>query len=97
MKERLFFECEGDMKKEILAALKNEQKYNKQIPVYDANGEELCKTIKWDTYHSYIDFWLNNVIADFATTQPGKIQSITLYDYETQKGQKMKRVKQILA
>ena len=38
-----------------------------------------------------------NVIADFATEKPGKIQSIILYDYETQKGKKMKRIKQILA
>lgn len=97
MKERLYFQVEGDLKKEILNALKNEQKYTKKIPITSETGEEVAKTIKWDVYHDYIDFWLDNIIADFATKEPGKIQSITMYDFTTGKGQVMPRIKSILA
>lgn len=97
MTERLWFPVEGTDKKEILDALKNEQKYNKKIPIIDSTGEDVAKTIKWDSYHTYIDFWLDNYIADFATKEPGRIQSIQIYDFTTPKGAKIKRVKQIVA
>lgn len=97
MKERLSFNISGDDKKQLLEALKNEQKYNKKIPVYDVNGEEIVKILKWDVYHGYIDFWLDNIIADYVTEKPGQIKSIQMYDFTTNKGAKLLRVKAITA
>lgn len=97
MKERLSFNIEGDDKKQLLEALKNEQKYNKKIPVYNSNGEEIVKILKWDVYHGYIDFWLDNIIADYDTDKPGLIQSIKMYDFTTNKGAKLTRIKEIVA
>jgi 5S rRNA maturation endonuclease (ribonuclease M5) len=97
MRERLSFDVEGEIKKQILEALKNEQKYNKKIPVYDTNGEEIVKILKWDTYHTYIDFWLDNAIAEFATEKTGKIKEIILYNFTTSKGTKLLRIKEIVA
>ena len=96
MRERLYFNVEGDTKKEILEALKNEQKYNKKIPIYDSNGEEIVKTLKWDSYHTYLDFWLDNIISDYAT-ESGQIKSIQIYNFETPKGTKLKRIRRIIA
>lgn len=97
MTERLYFET-GDLdKKEILEALKNEQKVNKKIPVYDENGEEIVKILKYDVYHSYIDFWLDNIIASYATKEQGKIQKIEIHEIENSKGVKIKRIKEIVA
>lgn len=97
MKERLSFNIEGDDKKQLLEALKNEQKYNKKIPVYNSNGEEIVKILKWDVYHGYIDFWLDNIIADYDTDKPGVIKAIQMYDFTTNKGAKLLRIKQIIA
>lgn len=96
MKERLFFEIE-EGKNELLEALKNEQKYNKKIPIINENGDLIQKIVKFDVYHSYIDFHLDDVIPDYATEEPGKIQSITLYDFINNKGSKIKRIKSIIA
>lgn len=97
MRERIYFECDEVSKKEILEALKNEQKYNKKIDIYDKDDEVMTKTIKWDTYSNYIDFWLDNYICDSMTQLPGKIKSIETYIFETSKGQKIKRIKKIIA
>ena len=97
MRERLFFEVTEDEKKIILEALKNEQKYTKQIPLYDSNDEEICKITKWDVYSNYIDFTLNNVISDSITKKPGAISSIELIDFENKKNIKQKRIKKIYA
>lgn len=97
MYERLFFET-GDLpKREILEALKNEQKVNKKIPIFDENGEEIAKILKYDVYSSYIDFWLDNIIPDYATKQPGRIQNLIIHEVENSKGAKVKRVKTIIA
>lgn len=97
MRERLYFEVEGETKKQILEALKNEQKYNKKIVVYNTNGEEIAKILKWDNYHSYIDFWLEDIIAEYATEKPGLIKTIQLYEFTTNKGTKLTRIKEIIA
>lgn len=97
MRERVYYQCEGAEQKRILDALKNEQKYRKQIPLIGKDGEEICKIAKWDTYTTYIDFWLNNFISDIYTKNPGRIDNIEIYEYETSKGQKINRVKQITA
>lgn len=98
MRERLFFTCENEsQKKIILEALKNEQKYNKKITIYNCEEEEIVKIIKWDAYTNYIDFWLDNFIGDFMTKKCGKINEIQLYDFENSKGQIIKRIKKIIA
>ncbi len=96
MRERLFFTCKNDeQKKTILDALKNEQKYNKKIGIYDSNNEEITKIIKWDVYTDYIDFWLDNFIGDFMLKNRGRIDKIQLYDFENTKGQIITRIEKI--
>lgn len=80
-----------------MEAFKNEQSYIKQIPLYDMNDEELCKVIKMDVYNSYVDFTLNNIISDYMIKEPGKIQTVELYDFQNKKGQIIKRIKKISA
>ena len=97
MRERLSFNIEGDTKKQILEALKNEQKYTKKIPIYDTNDEEIVKILKWDSYHNYIDFWLDNIIEEFRTEKPGLIKEIKMYNFTTSKGATLVRIKEIVA
>ena len=98
MKERLYFNIDDvAVKKEILEALKNEQKVNKQIPVFGEYGNVIAKITKWDIYSKYLDFWLDDFIDDYATKEPGKIQKIVMYDVENNKGTKTRRIKEIVA
>jgi len=97
VRERLYFNVTEDTKKALMEAFKNEQSYIKQIPLYDMNDEELCKVIKMDVYNSYVDFTLNNIISDYMIKEPGKIQTVELYDFQNKKGQIIKRIKKISA
>ena len=98
MRERLFFTCENEeQKKNILDALKNEQKYNKKIKIYNDNNEEIAKIIKWDIYTNYIDFWLDNFVGDFMLKNRGRIDEIQLCEFENSKGQIIARIEKIVA
>lgn len=99
MKERLFYNIpEGQDKKIIVEALKNEFKYNKKIPILNSNYEAIAYTSKYEVYTNYIDFYLNDPIADHTMKQLGKIQSIDIYvDENIKKDKKEKRIDSILA
>lgn len=97
MRERLYYDIESSQKKILVEALKNEQKWNKKIPVYDKNGEFFVNVLKWDVYSSYLDFWLDNDVSETITEKPGRIKDIEIYDFTTKKGITLKRVKKIVA
>lgn len=97
LRERLYFEVEGAKKKEILEALKNEQRYNKKIPIFNPSEEEIAKVVKWDDYFSYIDLWLDDVIDESLTQNIGRIASIETYLYEKKEGVQLPRIKKIIA
>lgn len=100
MKERLFFELCDLSKKELLEALKNEFKINKNIPIYNDNGETICYTNKYDIYTNYLDFYLTDWIPDWTTKEIGKIQKISIYSEQTIKKDKplvYPRIKYIIA
>lgn len=99
MRDRLYFRTTVERKKEILEALKNEQKMlkNKKIVICNKLGEEVAKIAKFDTYYESIDFWLDDYISETATEFPGKIQNISTYNYTNNKGQTFLRIKEITA
>lgn len=95
MRERLFYDVTEEQKKEILIALKNEQKYSKKLNIYDRNDEVIAKTLKWDVYTKYLDFWLEDFIDDDWSEVAGRIKNIELYDFTNNKGIILKRIKKI--
>lgn len=97
MRERLSFDIEGKEKKALIKALANEQKFRRAIPITNKDGEKIAETSKWDNYATYIDFWLNDFIDDSVTQKRGFIQNIETYEYMTQKGVPIIRVKAIIA
>jgi len=97
MRERLYYEVEGKKKKEVIEALKNEQKITKKIPIMNSKNEEIAKILKWDDYYSYIDFWLDDLIDDNSVNKNGKISSLEISYYEKKEGVKIPRIKSIVA
>lgn len=97
MRERLCFDIEGAEKKALIKALENEQKFRRAIPIIDKDGEKIADTSKWDNYTTYIDFWLSDFIDDGITQKRGFISKIETYEYMTQKGVPIKRIKNIIA
>lgn len=98
MRERLFLEMiDSKERKALLKALENEQKFRRIIPIVNKEGEKIAETSKWDTYTGYIDFWLLDIIDDSVTQKRGAVQEIETYDYMTQKGIEIQRVKEIIA
>lgn len=97
MRERLYFEVEGKEKKLYLEALKNEQRFNKKIPIYNVNGEKVAEILKWDDYYSYIDFWLEDLVEEELVNESGKISSIEIEYFEKKEGIKLPRIKRIVS
>lgn len=95
MRERLYYSVTEETKKEILLALKNEQKYSKKLNIYDKNNEVIARSLKWDIYTNYLDFWLEDYIDDDWSETRGRIKNIELYDFTNNKGVVLKRIKKI--
>lgn len=97
MRDRLCYDIEGKEKKALIKALTNEQKFRRAIPIVNSEGEKIAETSKWDDYFSYIDFNLSDFIDDNLCQKRGFITEIQTYDYITQKGIEIKRIKAIIA
>ena len=95
MRERLYYSVTEETKKEILLALKNEQKYSKKLNIYDKNNEVIARSLKWDIYTNYLDFWLEDYIDDDWSETRGRIKNIELYDFTNNKGVVLKRINKI--
>jgi len=97
-RERLWYKFSSDKeKKDILEAIKNETKFSKKIPIYNTKDEEIGRILKFDTYTTYFDFWLEDFIAEEELSFKGKIDKFELTEMENNKGLKVKRVGRIIA
>jgi hypothetical protein len=97
-RERLWYRFSSDKeKKDILEAIKNETKISKKIPIYNTKNEEIGKVLKFDTYTSYFDFWLEDYISEEELSFKGKIETFEIVEVENNKGVKIKRIKNIIA
>lgn len=96
MLERIYYQFSGDeiSDKEISNALKNENKFNKKIPVCK-DEEKIASVAKIEEYYSFIELYFDEGIED-RLIKKNKVKEIVMYDYTTKKGEVIKRVKEIL-
>lgn len=97
MIERIYYDLGEDEsdKKIFLSALKNENKFNKKIPVVNNDGEIIAKVAKLEEYYSFVELYFDEGIEDRLIAK-NKTKEIVLYDYTTKKGEVIKRVKEIV-